>query len=301
MEELKVALATAAIRGARFTPFRGRGGGFAPCPDQQRSAEPRKRFRQAYAEAAHIDDFYRCYPELPGALAGKDVLDFGCGYGGKTVEYSRYGRSSAGIEPFDHIVRIASEYARHRGRTNVQFRTCDQASIPFPDASFDVVLSHDVLEHVENPEVSLREIERVLRPSGKAYIVFPPYDGMFSHHLDYAALLPGLHWLFSARTLVNAVNRSRSFTGMGVQPEPKRSWDGGRDVLPTLNGLTGAQFEQLAATFGASLRYQLVGHSRRGWQALIRDNLIASLAKVSGAMRDRMTHSVVALLEKRGA
>src|SRR4029077_9157407 len=65
---------------------------------------------------------------------------------------------------------------------------------------------YDVLEHVRSPAVSTAELFSVLKPGGTALLVFPVYLGMRSHHLDYITSLPGLHWVFSAATLVEAVN-----------------------------------------------------------------------------------------------
>ena len=104
------------------------------------------------------------------------------------------------------------------------------------------------MKHVQDPRVSLAEIRRVLRPEGLSFNVFPVYLGAFSHHLDYIVKVPGLHWLFSPRTLVKGVNailaRNPQF-GMALQPEPGRSFDGAREVLPTLNGLSGEHLETI--------------------------------------------------------
>lgn len=244
---------------------------------------------------------YRIFPELEAELPGKDVLDFGCGYGGKTVEYAKLARFVAGIEPLPIHIELADGFARHIGIRNVEFRVCPEDAIPYPDESFDIVLSHDVIEHVANPEVSLAEIHRVLRPGGKAYIVFPPYAGMISHHLEYVCLLPGIHWLFSADTLVKAVNRRLLASGspMRQQPEPKPSWTGEGKVLPMLNGLTSAQFEKLARTFARNeTTFRLVGWNKGGIIGAVHDFLLRPLAALG--LRERMAFSVVAVLTKEG-
>ena len=191
---------------SRWTPFRGVGG-FGFTDDQMQSSDASVRYAQALAERGEAATFYRYFPDLPGRIRGRRVLDFGCGYGGKALAYADHAAFVAGVEPFEHVIALARGFATHQKAENVEFKVCRQDRIPYPDESFDVVVSHDVLEHVDDPERSLEEIARILKPGGEAYIVFPPYDGMFSHHLDYASRIPALHWLFSAPTLVAAVNR----------------------------------------------------------------------------------------------
>lgn len=59
----------------------------------------------------------------------------------------------------------------------------DITSIPVPDASFDVVLCTEVLEHVPEPSAALKEIARVLRPGGRAFLTVPLGSGL--HQLPY--------------------------------------------------------------------------------------------------------------------
>ncbi|WP_051340789.1 class I SAM-dependent methyltransferase [Azospirillum halopraeferens] len=49
----------------------------------------------------------------------------------------------------------------------------DLTDLPFPDAAFDMVVSSHVLEHVPDDRAALREIARVLKPSGRAVLMFP--------------------------------------------------------------------------------------------------------------------------------
>jgi SAM-dependent methyltransferase len=289
---------------ARFTPFRGVGG-YGPDARQTAETLPERRFAQAFTERPGAVRFYRYFPELPGALAGQRVLDFGCGYGGKALAYAEHAAFVAGVEPHAHVIALCEGYRQAMGATNVQFRTCTQARIPYPAKSFDVVVSHDVLEHVDNPAISLAEIARVLRPGGTAYLAFPPYDGALSHHLDYACRLPALHWLFSPETLVAAANlaiAAWNIQGVSQQPAPQASWDGGRRVLPLLNGLTSAQFDRLSRRHFASrrVRYLRIPTPRnlRRAAAGVVGVVLYPIGLLGSGARDRVTYSIIAKLTK---
>lgn len=57
--------------------------------------------------------------------------------------------------------------------------------IPFPDASFDSIITTQVFEHVENPEQAAQEIARVLRKNGKVLITIPQWNELHEEPHDY--------------------------------------------------------------------------------------------------------------------
>jgi SAM-dependent methyltransferase len=260
-------------------------------------------FPQATAESMGTDAFFAKFTNYPLAdmLQRKDVLDFGCGYGGKAVDYAlkHRARRVCGVEPHAHVIEKCRQYAISRGlgAAEVSFEVCLQQEIPYPDNSFDVVLSHDVLEHVDDPRVSLAEIRRVLRPGGLSFNVFPVYFGACSHHLDYISKMPALHWMFSPATLVAAVNsilREHPHI-MAQQPEPKVAFDGSRDVLPGLNGLSGEHFAALFRDFDvvAMWRRPLAGLP---WSRVT--GRICRTRSLPMILRDAATASVACILRK---
>jgi SAM-dependent methyltransferase len=90
------------------------------------------------------------------------VMDLGCGAGGSVDLFRRHDPEVDWVG-----VDIAnSQEVSQRRRSDANFVTYDGQILPFPDASFDVVFSSQVLEHVRDPLSQLREVARVLRPGG---------------------------------------------------------------------------------------------------------------------------------------
>jgi len=116
----------------------------------------------------------RCFNGRAGAL---DILDAGCGTGGNSAHLRAYGRVF-GIDVADEALC----YARRRpdlglARGSVEY-------LPFRDASFDLVVSNDVVCHrsVADDRRAVAEFARVLRPGGVVYLQLPAFDRLRSHH-----------------------------------------------------------------------------------------------------------------------
>ena len=157
-----------------------------------------------------------------------------------------------------------------------------------------------MLEHVEDPRQSIAEIWRVLKPGGLSLNVFPVYFGAQSHHLDYLSNVPGLHWMFSARSLVRAVNAILAEQGRHslLQPEPRRSFDGARDVLPQLNGLSSWHLADMFHQFEA---ISLERHPLH-WSEPGRGRIAKAVARSSlpAVIKDAATGSMACILRKPG-
>jgi SAM-dependent methyltransferase len=98
-----------------------------------------------------------------------EVLDWGCGWGlqsdlllrnGLTVTSYEYDETAAAptVRPLERFPHIQAH------------RSSEPVALPFDDDSFDAVLSCGVLEHVQDPDASLDELRRVLRPGGTLYV-----------------------------------------------------------------------------------------------------------------------------------
>jgi SAM-dependent methyltransferase len=80
---------------------------------------------------------------------------------------------------------------------------------PYPDASFDWVISNQVLEHVEDHEFVLSEVARVLKPSGRSAHLFPVRENVLEGHVH----IPCSHWIRDRRRLLRYI---RIMTALGI-------------------------------------------------------------------------------------
>jgi SAM-dependent methyltransferase len=117
-----------------------------------------------------------CLRRLAVPLAGARLLDLGCGRGRWLEFYTARGADAVGLD----IARAAAEACRHKG-----LRACQGSvtALPFADASFDIVSSVTVLQHVvpEDQGPAIREVERVLKPGGHAILLENTSDDPSSH------------------------------------------------------------------------------------------------------------------------
>ena len=102
---------------------------------------------------------------------GDAVLDIGCGTGGATVEAAvRDGVGRAcGIDLSPRMIARAA--AQADGLANVEFRVADAEALPYPAASFDGALCAHSFHHYSDPVRALREIRRVLKPTGRFVVL----------------------------------------------------------------------------------------------------------------------------------
>jgi SAM-dependent methyltransferase len=125
------------------------------------------------------------------------LLDVGCGDKPYEHLFRPYVDAYVGVEhqPTFHVTSAAS-----RDRADVHY---DGDTLPFPDASFDTVLSVQVLEHTPRPEVLLSEMARVLRPDGILILTAPFSFRLHEEPHDYYRYTPhGLRHLCERAGLV---------------------------------------------------------------------------------------------------
>ena len=109
------------------------------------------------------------------------ILDVGCGTGANLQMLSQFG-AAEGVD----VSSEALDFCRARGLAEVKQGAAE--SLPFADASFDLVTGLDVVEHLDDDIAGLSEMRRVLRPDGRAVLFVPAFMFLWgvqddiSHH-----------------------------------------------------------------------------------------------------------------------
>jgi len=123
---------------------------------------------------------------------GEKVLDVGCGTGGVTIPAKRHvgqNGSAAGIDPAPEMIAVAKKKAV-RAKLEIDFRVGVIESLPYEDATFDVVTSSLMMHHLpENLRAKgLAEVKRVLKPGGRLLIADMTRSGTSMHARIFSAL-----------------------------------------------------------------------------------------------------------------
>ena len=102
-----------------------------------------------------------------GDIKGKRLLDLGCGAGENSVYFAKQGAMCVATDYSPGMVEIALQLAAANG-VQIQGHTMNAMLLDFPDNIFDFVYASNLLHHVPNPQATIQEMHRVLKPGGKA-------------------------------------------------------------------------------------------------------------------------------------
>jgi SAM-dependent methyltransferase len=127
------------------------------------------------------------------------VLDAGCGGGGMPLSLAEDAALVVGIDPAERFQQAGVRLARERGLRNLTFALADGMYLPFAAGTFDLVLSHAVIEHVADAPLYLRECARVLAPGGHVYLSTAPYLSFAGAHLPRLKVQVPLHLMVGRR------------------------------------------------------------------------------------------------------
>ncbi len=135
--------------------------------------------------------------EFAGFADGKDrdVLEIGVGMGSDHLRWADSGpRRLVGVDLTDRAIEFTREHLSLNGRSS-ELRRADAESLPFDEASFDIVYAWGVIHHSPDTRAAVAEIHRVLRPGGAARIMIYHSPSMTGLMLwARYALLAGRPW-----------------------------------------------------------------------------------------------------------
>jgi 2-polyprenyl-3-methyl-5-hydroxy-6-metoxy-1,4-benzoquinol methylase len=243
--------------------------------------------------------------DIAPLLYGTSVLDMGCFSGGRGVAwYERYQLSHVtGIDVDQVYIDAAAQFAASKG-IHAQYKLGCGETLPFKDASFDAILSFDVMEHVQSVSATMKECYRILKPGGLFFLVFPSYFHPNEHHLGMVTKTPGVQCLFSGKTLIRAYSEildERGESAYWYKRGPLKVWERGN----TINGTTLARFKSIILECNWKIVHQshkpilTIGRnmSRNSTNRFL-GRLLTPLAWVPG-LQEVFLHRLTFVLEKR--
>ena len=263
------------------------------------------RFRSEYEYA--IFEYLRSAKviqalERAGVSLKGRILDAGCGGGGTAISLAEEASFAIGLDLEARFRDSGTRLAAEKDVRNVGFVQGDGSRLQFAPASFDLVFSHSVIEHVSSALEYLRECHRVLRPGGVLYLSTAPYLSLAGAHLPRLLVPVPIHivlgrpaafkvfcWLGRhAPALLQEPKEANTFIALAEQGLEKRD-----DLLQKVTVKRLGRWTQAAGFRGLREDRHITGFFRRFVPAPLR-----ALMERAPGTRDIMIGHIQCVLEK---
>ncbi len=151
------------------------------------------------------------FPHFREKIAGKNVLDIGCGEGLETIAISRLGAKKVwGIDIRVDTVQADELRTSLAPEHYVEFSRLDAARTSFPNKIFDSIVTLGSFEHFNYPFEVLKECRRILRDDGRIFLTSSVWSHPWGAHMSFFTKVPWVQFLFSEKTIMNVRSLYRS-------------------------------------------------------------------------------------------
>jgi len=211
---------------------------------------------------------------------GQRLLEVGCGIGTDLVRFAKGGARVTGVDLAQTAIDLARKNFDLNGVTAEELRVANGEKLPFPDASFDVVYGHGVIQYTADAPQLIREMHRVLKPGGR--IATAVWDGPEKN--------------FWVTAMMGTINKN-----MELPPPPPGAPGMFRCARP---GLMKEVFDK--AGFRNINEHQVASKLNSGnadtyWNMMteIGDPIVAALSKADDTMRQKIKKEVFELVTRQ--
>ena len=233
-----------------------------------------------------LERFRRNIP-LDPALS---YLDMGCGQGELTIALARSGLSDVtGVDFLPRFVKRAQAYAAAYGLAERIDFVCQNLHAWTPPRRYDVLLSFDVFEHIENPQAFLRRMHDFVAPGGSAVLAFGPlFHSPFGDHSGgyFRFQMPWRGVLFSEDAMLRVRKECYRPT------DPARHWG---EIAGGLNLMRYSQFLEHVRSTGWRFRYLSVNTFLQRSPAL---QAVSDVVMRLPRVQDYFAHNVYCVLKQ---
>ena len=146
---------------------------------QERHTNRRQYFEE---QATTCEKYYMPYIEKTRSVSSlSSILEIGCADGGNLLPFAERGIDVMGVDIMEGVIELARQnYADLN--LNAKFIASDVFKVEVLENSFDMILMHDVIEHIYDKKNLLLHIKKFLKPNGIIFFGFPAWQMPFGGH-----------------------------------------------------------------------------------------------------------------------